>query len=474
MPFFCDLYDFNTTTKETQIPPELIPYTQTLYYDSTDPGSSDSFGKQNYVELFSAPWDGKTSERMAHMTLEWSGQRPGMKGSEETDYNRDTKSKIEINNQRLGQVREVINELQKGKGISKDTAEKLQALMESNAILKVAGMVAPELTQKIYTLWSQPQRLAEDIDKYIKEMLGLAKKTEEKLEKDARASNNSANNDSKSGPQQGIRGYTKNSVVTTENLKLTLNGVIVEYGDKYSHGDGLSITKSIVCKNSTAQQAVNCIRKLASYLGVVAPNFAYTQGNNGEWSRNAIQFSAPNNFAVEGVKKGEYSTNGILQYKVENTDTDTIKLDLFNYRGELQLRQGYYIYRNLVPTNVIITTSSDMLFLNENPFDQLSESTTNKIDNSEKSKDKLTYVNTMATLDKDPGAKFIAIWKTNKNLCNAITLYNGRKGYLFPQWINVTVALTQAEPYDGFTATQQLFCFSDKSLKIATGTAKSK
>ena len=163
----------------------------------------------------------------------------------------------------------------------------------------------------------------------------------------------------------------------------------------------------------------------------------------------------PNNFAVY---QGDAKTG---------TGAKRAGFDIFSYRGEFQLRKGYTVHRNLVPKEIKIVASPDNLLLEENPFEKLNDvedySKSNTVKNTNlanKAEAKVVPANTKDILSQ---------WKSS-GLYQKIYLYgddkDGKVGYLFPQWINLSITFNHVEPFDGITSAQQLFCFSDKCLKL--------
>jgi len=484
MPFFCDLYEFSSSTgnSKTSIPPELIPYTQTLYYNcSTD------YGTQDYKELFSAPWSGNSIERTAQMGLNWSsdiGQFGLQKYSDSTHGSR-TDAQVGWRNRRIQLFQNYIEDLAKG-GHEIDLTDNSPTMSTLRIFFGTMGFddEFAKFQRTVGGVKKKANQIKSAVDNFLD---GFLKRNP--IEKSS-TTNTVPDNAKQNADSPLDNDLSYGFLLNPDNLVATLNSITVNYGGRSA--ENLAIEKSIVCKDSSVQTAAECIKKLASYLAIVAPNFYY-QSDQDTWSKAAMYYTAPNSFAIKPVDKNTVASGG-FKTNTSKEEGKPVNFDLFKYRGELQLRQGYSIYRNLVPKQVTITASSDMLLLESDPFQDLGSDTSKdraKSNSDGNADSTLSFVNYKASTQQDPAQKFIDAWKKS-NLCRKVTLYGSknntatntsattagdssdqlaqyREGWLFPQWINIDVELCNVEPYDGFTATQQLFCFADGCVKTNTG-----
>lgn len=484
MPFYCDLIDL-AVKADGKIPPELVPYTQALYYDETGQTTrgnslaenSEDFGKEDYKLLMVAPWEGRPSNRMASVTLKWGG-KDALSGVENSGrigalYGEQIDNDLARAQRLVNDAKRALNEASiAGRKNGKDY---LSELAKSNSFLRAALYFfreGDETWTKINNTISAIDNLQTNTSASIESALSRIKE----IAIGPRRVNKKSDNTDESGKQ----GNAKNSIgrgttnpieirQTEDDFKVTLNqvGAGVTSDDFYGSGNGHTIEKSIVCKSSDTKSAYNCLVELANYLGIVAPRFSYVGATDKDWSVLSISINPPNNFRMQPTQNAK--SGGVNIISTTDNKNTSYNFNLFKYRGEFQLRQGYTIYRNLVPSEVIVTASPDMIFLSENPFTFDSKLDKNaseqeKVRENQRLYSEMMAPNTHASASVDVANEILSAWKAS-NLCRKITLYDGKEGYLFPQWLNIKITLISIEPYDGVTATQQLFCYSDKELK---------
>ncbi|MCQ2209221.1 MAG: hypothetical protein MJZ34_02905 [Paludibacteraceae bacterium] len=432
MPFFYDIFNDNPNS----IPDYMIPYSQALYYDATE----NKIGAENYQLLFVTPFNGQPQERFCNIDIVWNHS--------DIDFNSDIRTVTSnVQNRELQAIaRQVEEDLQRWSSYDPNVeidSEDYKRLSENLAKLSVLGVGTWQLPTDLIDKLKQKGKTAIDAKRMLQGMLSsvrtaVGKESQKETE------------DSSVHLSQG----SAQAKLNANGFQTIFNGANVTSSVS---SEGLSITKTLVCKSSDAISAYECIEKLAQYLSIVAPFWYYEVGKDQSWSRANMRMRPPNDFYADIVGPQQFAASAT---KTSVTDKSW---DVFKYRGQFQLRKGYTIYRNLVPKNVKVVASQDNVLLDSSPFDKFNEpgfkSLTDITENKDNKAEFFSY-----TKNHDY-KRIIESWK-NSGLYQSINDGVSKK-YLFPQYINLEVTLVPIEPLDGVTGTQQLFCYSKDIIKRA-------
>ena len=445
MPFFCDLFELKNYDDKL-LPPELIPYTQALYFDD----STKESGAQNYKLLFISPWHGKPGLRRAITTINWSTESTGSVGTAlKAVVAQATEAATKRNNENVDRTIKALQDLAKGNTNNPDAQE-----FQPNKALPIWAQEAmrflgvSETTQNyIGRLWNAFGRVDKGVvEKLLSDISYSQKMGQYYNTYSQRVGGEESKNKNTVTINASHQGYVKRDATSFKTQVQSIGAAFTSNDEA-----GLVINKSIVCKGSTKEAAQACIDELTRILAVVSPFFFYQstdeKNKTDAFTALSLTYQVPNNFLVTPTDKGGGKPNSY---------------EVFQYRGELQLRQGYTIYRNLVPAKVIVTASPDMVFLKQNPFveDKNQEEASKKVSRISMTKDETNK----AIKFEDRQEKIKTYWQTSR-LYKQVKISPKLDGYLFPQWINVQVILEPVEPMDGVRASQQLFCYSGNFIQ---------
>lgn len=465
MPFFCDILTNGITQGgRSDILPYMIPYTTVLYYNA----EHKDYGTQNYKPIMFALNDGSMSSRGVNIDVEWDG------GGSDSVYHRylgqkawTTEGSIEWSKKHA-----MIQKLKDGKETLRKIFGEVETISGSTEELeRFLNQKAPSWNATIQRLTpllnSQGRRFLTTTFGTLKNVIDIKNRLVGQSVDDLFITKDAIENSSSN--LDAVTNTTQTVTIDSSQMKTHFSGATVSStvskSSSYAPDSILSINQTITCKSSDSDDAADCLKQLAEILNVVAPNYFYWHTDKSKtaqvWSRMNLCYDAPNQFDVELAFDSTTSNlaNNRLETKVSTAITAENTWDVFKYRGEFQLRVGYCVYRNLIPEQITVQCSPDMLLLDDNPFDNLGlssiESTFKVGEVSNPDSDLQVSDTNVRSADA-----LLTYWKQSK-LYNSVYVNGQGKKYLFPQWINITVSLRPFEPLDGITGTQQMFSFSD-------------